>query len=71
MTRASTQAPTLEEISGQTERVLGLALRATDSGSKTHAAQRPPGVLQATSGAGPPPAPSDGSIASEPLEVNR
>jgi len=48
-----------------------LALRAADRGSRTHPAQqRPPrGVRQGASGAGPPPAPSDGSVASDPLEV--
>jgi hypothetical protein len=48
-TRASPQATMLEELSGPAARVLGLALRAADRGSRTHAAKR----RQAASGAGP------------------
>jgi hypothetical protein len=49
------QAPTLEElsVSGPTARLLSLALRAADHRSRTHTAQRPPGVLQGASSAGP------------------
>jgi hypothetical protein len=51
------------------QRGLGHALRAADRGSRTHAARRPPGMRQGASGAGPPPAPSDGSSGSDPLVV--
>ena len=37
---------------GSAARVFGLALRAADRGSRTHTAQRPPGVQQGASGAG-------------------
>jgi hypothetical protein len=61
----------LGNFSGRPRVCSVLALRAADRGIRTHPAQqRPPrGVRQGASGAGPPPAPSDGSVASDPLEV--
>ena len=50
LTRASTHAPTLGGVF--LPRVLSLALRAADRGSRTHAAQLPPGVWQGASDAG-------------------
>jgi hypothetical protein len=78
-TRASTQRhqlATLQDLSGSTARVLSLPLGAADRGSHTHAAQRPPWMRQPPAGCltvppAPvlPPAPRDGFVASEPLEV--
>ena len=50
--------------------VLGHALRVADRGSRTtrtHTASAQRGVLQGAPGAGPPPAPRDGSVASVAL----
>jgi len=52
-TRASPHTPTLAQSSGPATLVLNHALRAADSGSRTHAARRPPRVRQGASGAGP------------------
>jgi hypothetical protein len=64
-TRASPQAAALEEISGPTARVLSLALR--ELNPRRTAAPR--GCGRAPPAPAPPPAPSNGSVASDPLEV--
>jgi hypothetical protein len=67
-TRASPLTPTSANLSGPTARVLSLALRATDRGSRTNTAQRaPPAPLQSHFAAPAPPALSNGSVALDPL----